>query len=114
MFKQGNKYGRGRPIGSGDRQIAINAVFRVMDKYKDKFEKQLEIQAKRNILAFYSNYVAPLQPKNMEVEHSGGISGDFIIGFKGSANGFIEPRSEAAATTTTGEQVKEVSSSSAS
>lgn len=115
-FKKGHKLskGKGRPVGTRDWAVELEESIKkaegknkrsLMDAYVDMAYRDPKVMV---------SLMKKLLADRTETEHSGGISGDFIIGFKGSANGFIEPRSETVTATTIGEQVKEVSSSSAS
>lgn len=60
---------KGRPAGSvSPKTVAMNIIFKVMEKYQDKFNKVMIEEAEKNIKKFYTDYVNPLQPKNSSVE----------------------------------------------
>ncbi|HHC19303.1 MAG TPA: hypothetical protein ENK81_02735 [Euryarchaeota archaeon] len=55
----------GRP--KTDKGIAIKIILRMMAKHGDKFEAELEKLANKDILKFYNDYVAPVQPKDIKL-----------------------------------------------
>jgi hypothetical protein len=67
-FKKGESGNlKGRPKGSlSDKAIAINVIFKIMNKYQDKFEQELSSLAAKDIVGFYKTFVQPLQPKKID------------------------------------------------
>lgn len=54
----------GRPKGAkGNKTIAIETIVKVMERYRDKFESELDKLAKADIVEFYKSFVTPIQPK---------------------------------------------------
>jgi len=62
-FQTGNKFGKGRPKGSSNRLIAINAIFQVMEENEGNFIEALRSEYKRDPLSFYRTLCQPLTPK---------------------------------------------------
>lgn len=116
-FKKGHKLSKGRPIGSRDWATELEeSIHKAEGKHKVALMDRY-VEMAYNDPKVMVSLMKKILADRTETEHSGGIElgGDYIIGFKGSANGFIdESRSKATTTTTASEQVEEVSSSSAS
>lgn len=59
----------GNPKGRtpGTRSIAIDIIFRLMARYQEQFEKQMDLKARESIIKFYDSYVQPLQPTKFDL-----------------------------------------------
>jgi hypothetical protein len=60
---------KGRPTGAkASKSLAIETVFEIMAEHKDKFKEKLIEEANKDIIKFYKQFVAPLQPRELSIE----------------------------------------------